>query len=75
MAIKRIKLNFSKLNLDEEVDDVIQDLVDFSMDTSSTVDALFEGHVKVDETLVDKKFETLEKLKTKLRRMQKLIKK
>lgn len=75
MAIKRIKLNFSKLNLDDEVDDVIQDLVDFSMDTSSTVDALFEGNVKIDEKLVDKKFETLEKLKTKLVRMHKLIKK
>ncbi len=74
MKIKRAKLKFNRLNFQEELDDVVQDLVDFSMQTSSTVDAVMEGQLSVPTGLVDKHFENIDRLKSKLLRMYKLKK-
>lgn len=74
MKIKRAKLKFDKINVQEELDDAVQDLIDFSMQTSSTVDAVMEGQVRVPDGLVDKHFETVERLRNKLLRMYKLKK-
>ena len=67
--IKRIKLKFNKIDLDEEIEDALEDLVDFSMQTSSMFEAMMEGEHGVSDTLVDKHFETIDKLKCKVVKM------
>jgi hypothetical protein len=74
MKIKRAKLNFSKLHIEQEFDDALQDLIDFSMSTSSTMDAFMEGSSRIKESTVDRNFETVERLKNKLLKMYKLKK-
>lgn len=72
--MKTIKINKKKILFDpeEEVEDVIQDLIDFSTDVGTDLDSLFSPTPKVTENLIDRKFNTIDVLKRKIIKMYRL---
>lgn len=72
--MKTIKINKKKILFDpeEEVEDVIQDLIDFSTDVGTDLDNLFSPTPKVTENLIDRKFNTIDVLKRKIIKMYRL---
>jgi hypothetical protein len=69
MKIKKIVSAKNRIDFEEELDDTIQDLIDLSMDAGGAMENLFNDSPQVSEAEVDKRLETVSRLKNKLLKM------